>query len=143
MKRIIIISTTAIIAIILIALVFDWGRREALAPVVQNDLPIQVTIPKDNQEVKSPIKISGKAKGSWFFEGSFPINLVDSNGKIIASGVATSAESWMNEDFVNFSTELSFEKSTGTKRALLVLMKDNPSDQPELDMSIFIPVILK
>ncbi|MFA6227227.1 MAG: Gmad2 immunoglobulin-like domain-containing protein [Candidatus Paceibacterota bacterium] len=143
MKKSIIVLILIIVVIIFMALIFDWGRREVVAPSINSELPIQVVMPKDNQEVKSPIKISGKARGTWFFEGSFPIDLVDSNGNTIASGIATSSENWMTEDFINFSAEISYEKATNTKRVLLVLKKDNPSDNPDLDQNIFIPVILK
>ena len=46
-------------------------------------------------------------------------------------------------DYVNFTASLEYSKSTSTKHALLILSKDNPSDNPEFDQSIFIPVILK
>jgi len=123
--------------------VFDWGRKEVVAPTTLTELPIQVAFPKDNQDVRSPIKISGKARGSWFFEGSFPIDLVDASGNIIGQGIATSTSDWMTEDFIDFSSEISYTRPTSTARALLVLKKDNPSDNPDLDQSIFIPVILK
>ena len=147
MKKIFLILLIIIISIT--ALVFDWGRREAVLPITSQVatsteiLPINVSYPKEGQEVESPIKISGKARGFWFFEGSFPIQLVDTNGSIIASGIATSSGEWMTEDFVDFISEIEFVKPTSTKNALLVLMKDNPSDNPELDQSIFIPVVLK
>ena len=143
MKKSIIISLIIIIVFVLIALVFDWGRNKFPTTVVSTELPIQVSTPKDNQEVGNPIKISGKAKGTWFFEGSFPIQLVDSSGNILGHGIATSTEDWMTENFINFSAEISYTKATSTKRALLVLSKDNPSDNPDLDQSIFVPVILK
>jgi hypothetical protein len=148
MKKIFLILLIIII-ISITALVFDWGRREVVAPVTNQVstnteiLPINVSYPKEGQVVESPIKISGRARGFWFFEGSFPIQLVDTNGSIIASGIATSSGEWMTKDFVDFSSEIEFIKPTSTKNALLVLMKDNPSDNPEFDQSIFIPVVLK
>jgi hypothetical protein len=45
--------------------------------------------------------------------------------------------------FIDFNSEIEFIKPTSTINAILVLMKDNPSDDPELSQSIFIPVILK
>jgi hypothetical protein len=149
MKKAYIISAVVIVILILMALVFDWGRRGSETIGADNSvtgtssLPIILTYPKDNQEVRSPIKITGKARGTWFFEGSFPINLIDSNGNIIASSIATSTEDWMTSDFINFSSEISFVRPTSTTHALLVLKKDNPSDNPDLDQSIFVPVILK
>ncbi|MFA5934491.1 MAG: Gmad2 immunoglobulin-like domain-containing protein [Candidatus Paceibacterota bacterium] len=150
MKRLFLIILIIVILIIT-ALVFDWGRRDVVAPIIDQvststtvvASPIIVLYPREGQEVGSPIKISGKARGFWFFEGSFPIQLVDLNGSIIASGIATSSGEWMTEDFVDFSSEIEFVKPTSTKNVLLVLMKDNPSDNPDLDQSILIPVILK
>ena len=143
MKKSIIISISIIVVFVLVALVFDWGRKAPVTPVVSTELPIKVTTPKDNQEVGNPIKISGKVRGNWFFEGSFPVQLVDASGNTIGHGFATSTENWMTSDFINFSAEISYTKATSTRRALIVLSKDNPSDNPELDQSIFIPVILK
>ena len=44
---------------------------------------IKVSAPLQNDVVNSPLKVSGEAKGSWFFEGSFPISLKDSDGNIL------------------------------------------------------------
>jgi hypothetical protein len=50
---------------------------------------IYVTSPGPNQEIISPLIIEGKARGTWFFEGDFPVLLSDENGNILASGPAT------------------------------------------------------
>ncbi len=153
-----IISTTAIlIVLILLVLIFDWGRKGQLpglnnnistSTVEQNssstlDMPIVVSYPLDNQEVSSPIKIKGKARGYWFFEASFPIQLADIDGNIITTVIATAESDWMTTDFVNFTAEVNYDNASSTGPALLVLKRDNPSDNPEFDQSIFIPVILK
>ncbi len=149
MKKSIIFTIIILIIITLLVLIFDIGRKEVKTP--ENDInatstvgmPIVVNNIKDNQIVSNPIKIFGKARGNWFFEASFPIQLVDADGNILASTAAKADGDWMTTDFVNFSAELSYTKSTSTRRALLVLNKDNPSGNPDFDQSIFIPVILK
>lgn len=143
MRKLIVVFIVLIVIVVVTGLVFDWGRKEVVAPIQDQGLPIEVYFPKDNQEVKSPIKITGKARGFWFFEGSFPIDLVDSSGNIITSTIATSTEGWMTENFIDFSATLEFSKPTSTIHALLVLKKDNPSGNPDFDASIFIPVLLK
>ena len=159
MKKVIILSITVIVAIVLTALVFDWGRKvsqtEEINPntfpiedILQSststtDMPIVVNNIKDDQKVSSPITIEGKARGNWFFEATFPVQLVDAEGNIIATTTARAETDWTTTDFVNFTAVLDYEKSTTTSRALIVLSKDNPSDNPEFDQSIFIPVILK
>ena len=149
MKRFIIFTVIILIIITLLVLVFDWGRRGTkLSQIDVNststtEMPIVVNNIKDNQVVSNPIKIVGKARGNWFFEASFPIQLVDADGNILASTAAKAESDWMTNDFVNFNAELTYTKATSTRRALLVLNKDNPSGNPDFDQSIFIPVILK
>jgi hypothetical protein len=146
MKKTIIITAVLIVMLTVIFLIFDIGRKLAIAPGVNattTDVQIVVSYPEDNQEVSSPIKISGKARGNWFFEGSFPIQLVDTNGNTLGTSIATSSEDWMTTEFINFNSELSFEKSTSTRRAVLVLKKDNPSGISDFDQSVFVRVILK
>ncbi|MEK7661988.1 MAG: Gmad2 immunoglobulin-like domain-containing protein [Patescibacteria group bacterium] len=101
---------------------------------------IQVSYPKPGQKITSPLKISGKARGYWFFEASFPVILTDWDGKIIAEHYAKAEGEWMTEEFVSFTSEIKFEKPAYGERGFLILKKDNPSDRRELDDSISIPV---
>jgi hypothetical protein len=143
MKKFIFIFVLIVILIILSALIFDWGRNSSSIYPVVKDASVKIDLPKENQKVRSPIKISGQAKGNWFFEGSFPVEIVDTDGNILVSGFATSTEDWMTENFIPFSAILEFVKPTSTKNVLLVLKKDNPSGLSEYDESISIPLILK
>ncbi len=112
---------------------------------------IRISIPRPNQIIESPFTISGEARGYWFFEGDFPIILVDWDGKIIAEHFATASDTWMTEEFVSFEGVLEFEKPYDTaqdtpdfmKRGTLILRKDNPSDLPEHDDALEIPVYFK
>lgn len=92
-----------------------------------------------NQKVKSPLTIHGKARGTWFFEASFPIRVADGNGKNIGSAVAQAKGEWMTEDFVPFTATITFTKPT-TKDGTISLLKDNPSGLPENDDALVIPV---
>jgi hypothetical protein len=103
---------------------------------------IVVDLPQISAEISSPLAISGKARGKWYFEASFPVKLLDGNGKQIAIAPAQAQGEWMTQDFVPFSVTLTFEKPT-TATGTLVLQKDNPSDMRELDDSISIPVVFK
>ena len=143
MKKFIFIVVTVVILVTLVALTFDWGRSDISTELSIKESSIKVDYPKENEGIKSPVKISGQAKGIWFFEGSFPIEIVDTNGNIIVQSFATSSEDWMTENFIPFSATLEFIKPTSTKHVLLILKKDNPSGLPEYDDSISIPLILK
>jgi hypothetical protein len=103
---------------------------------------IIVDNPRPNQSIKSPLYISGKARGFWFFEASFPVMLVNWDGLIIAEGIATATEDWMTEEFVPFTANLNFtiDPSTYSNRGALILKKDNPSGLPEHDDALEMPI---
>ncbi len=101
---------------------------------------IQIDYPAPNSTIVNPLTITGKAKGSWFFEATFPVKLVDENGKEITAALAHASEDWMTEDFVFFTAEMTFDAvSPGSGK--LVFSKDNPSGLPENDESFELPVI--
>ena len=100
---------------------------------------IQVDEPTPNQSVKSPLIVTGKARGSWYFEASFPVQIYDADGTQLAAIPAQAQGDWMTEDFVPFKATVEFKKpitATGT----LVLKKDNPSGLPEHDAELRIPI---
>ncbi|OHA68867.1 MAG: hypothetical protein A3J68_01920 [Candidatus Wildermuthbacteria bacterium RIFCSPHIGHO2_02_FULL_48_16] len=100
---------------------------------------IRISTPRPNQTIYSPLVVQGEARGTWFFEASFPVRLFDGNGKEIALGIAQAQDEWMTESFVPFRTELTFENpetATGT----LVLEKDNPSGLPENADELRVPI---
>ncbi|MDD5710733.1 MAG: GerMN domain-containing protein [Candidatus Colwellbacteria bacterium] len=101
---------------------------------------IVVSSPAPGDTITSPLAIQGKARGYWFFEASFPVRLLDDNGQVLAQGIAETPLNWMTEDFVEFRANLSFSQPS-TEKGMLVLEKDNPSDMPENDGAVLIPVI--
>ena len=104
---------------------------------------IEVAFPKPNNEIVSPLTVTGQARGTWFFEASFPVVLTDWDGKIIASGIATAKEDWMTENFVPFEATLTFTKPAYKNNGFLILKKDNPSGLPEFDQAYEIPISFK
>ena len=93
--------------------------------------------------IQSPITIAGEARGTWFFEGDFPVVLTDWDGLIIAEGIAQAQSDWMVEDFVPFIVTLEFEKPTYKNNGALIFKKDNPSDLPENDDALEISIIFE
>lgn len=104
---------------------------------------IRLATPRPNQIIKSPLHIAGEARGSWFFEGSFPITLADGNGKIIGHGIATAGSDWMTEEFVPFIATIEFADPTYKNTGSLILKKDNPSGLPEHDDALEIPILFE
>jgi hypothetical protein len=91
------------------------------------------------QNIKSPLRITGEARGYWFFEASFPVKVLDENGKELGITPARALGEWMTEDFVPFEVTINFSTST-TRTGFVVFMKDNPSGLPENDNELRIPV---
>lgn len=109
----------------------------------QSDV-IVLDTPRPETIVTSPLHISGRARGNWFFEASFPVSLTDWDGRIIAQGVAEAKGDWMTEDFVPFEATVSFKTPVSGKgipdTGSLILKKDNPSGLPEYDDALEITV---
>ena len=96
--------------------------------------------------IENGVTVAGRARGNWYFEGSFPIELVNASGTVIAQGVATAEGEWMTTEFVPFTTTLEFQNpytegaAEALKQGILRLKRDNPSGMPEHDDSLDIPV---
>ncbi|MFA6365550.1 MAG: Gmad2 immunoglobulin-like domain-containing protein [Candidatus Paceibacterota bacterium] len=104
---------------------------------------IELTNPLPGQTISSPLTVTGRARGNWYFEASFPVMLTNWDGLIIAQAPAQAEGEWMTEEFVPFSVTLTFDENQLYERGSLILKKDNPSDLPEHDDALEIPVLLK
>ena len=100
---------------------------------------IEVYQPRPGELVSSPLKIEGRARGTWYFEGSFAVRLLDKNGREIAVVPAEAQDSWMTENWVDFSATLEFEKPDSEK-GYLVFEKANPSGLEEHDRELRVQV---
>jgi hypothetical protein len=90
-------------------------------------------------KVSSPLIVKGEARGTWYFEASFPVELLDGNGNQLALKPAQAQGDWMTEDFVPFSVTLTFPPPA-TATGTLMLRRDNPSGLPENEDWLAIPV---
>ena len=120
---------------------YDPDPAEEAAGKPSDDLSdiIIVDSPTPDQLISSPLIIEGKARGTWFFEATFPVKLLDYDGNVIMEYYAQTDEEWMTEDFISFRAELSYERPA-TDTGTLLLIKANPSDIREYDAQIEIPV---
>lgn len=107
--------------------------------IEKNDL-IRVSQPRPNAVVASPLTIRGEARGFWFFEASFPIQILDESGAVIAESFVQATDEWMTTEFVPFEATITFNKPTSLKGSL-VLKKDNPSGLPENGDELIIPIV--
>jgi hypothetical protein len=100
---------------------------------------ITVDTPQAGSTVAHAFTITGTARGSWYFEASFPIHLQNTSGTTIASTTARAQGDWMTEAFVPFQATINIP-TTYSGPATIVLEKDNPSGLPQNAASIQIPI---
>lgn len=88
----------------------------------------------------SPVTIKGRARGTWFFEASAPVDIVNWDGLIIGQGYISvdAPYSWMTTDFVPFTGTITYDATQlgPYKYGWIIMKKDNPSDDPALDESL-------
>src|SRR3989338_698665 len=113
----------------------DIGNANEKADLIRLDAP------QPGAVITSPLTVRGEARGTWFFEASFPLVLVDWDGKIIAEGYAQAQSDWMTEEFVPFEGTLTFTTPSYGERGALIAKKDNPSGLPEHDDALEIPIM--
>ena len=105
---------------------------------------IVVTNPTPGAVTGKPILVMGQARGPWFFEASFPVEVRDASGTVIANGYAEPANGadWMTEEFVPFSGTIEIPEDF-IGEATLVLKNSNASGLPERDRSVSFPITIE
>lgn len=103
---------------------------------------IQVELPYPGAVTGKEFSVKGKARGFYFFEASFPVELQTPAGDVLYTGIATAEGDWMTEDFVKFTAPMK-APSTFMGPAVLVLKNDNPSGMPEKDSSVSFPITVE
>jgi len=125
--------------IMVMALVIPGCHREAARDPAALPDRIELRTPLPDAIIQSPLTLEGRARGSWFFEASFPVYLLDAGGDTIAVIPATAQGQWMTQEFVPFKATLSFTPPASTT-GTLVLAKDNPSGLPEHAAELRVPI---
>lgn len=103
---------------------------------------IQVTSPLAGAIIAKEFTVSGKARGYWYFEGTFPAQLQTPGGSLLAEGVLTGQGNWMTEEFVPFHGEFRVSKKY-TGKVVLIIKNDNPSGLSEKESWLSIPLYIK
>lgn len=101
---------------------------------------VSVTSPLPKAIISSPVTILGEAKGPYYFEASFPVNILDENGTVVGQGFASAQSEWMTEDFVPFVATVTFTSPGAGKTGFIRLKNDNPSGDPARDKYFDLPI---
>ncbi len=103
---------------------------------------IKISSLRPAQKVASPLKITGEARGNWFFEAQFSAKMLGEKGEIIGEGIMTTDGGWMTAEFVPFAGEIVFKASDSAK-GKLILEKANPSGLAENNETLIVPVVFR
>jgi len=134
--------------LVLIVSLVIWFKSGAINPALtclysdnQNKIEtICVDGIKNNSLIKSPLTVTGRARGNWFFEASFPLELLSQDNQVLAQNHAQAEGDWMTTDLVPFIAELQFETPLEGDNGKLIFKNDNSSGLPENDAQLIIPV---
>jgi hypothetical protein len=118
----------------------EMERARIESQIAEKGNLIKVENIKFGEKISSPLRITGQARGNWYFEASFPIFLMDASNNVIVQSFATAKSEWMTTDFVPFEAEVEFTRPAGVNYGYLILKKDNPSGLPEYDDQLEIPI---
>ena len=103
---------------------------------------IVVDLPFPGAVTGKTFSVIGKARGNWFFEASFPLEVLDANGNLLYQGIGQATSDWMTTEFVPFKADIVIP-GTYIGKATLILRKDNPSAEPQYDASISFPFTIE
>jgi hypothetical protein len=116
-----------------------YQRSESAPATSTQESFVVVTSVLPNQIIDSPLTVTGRARGFWYFEGSFPLELVDASGKQISLKPVMAEGDWMTSEYVPFNMQFTFPQTDATS-GVLIFHKDNAQGGVEKDDAIRIPV---
>ena len=113
----------------------------AAQPAVSSDGHLKITFPLPHDLISDPVAITGTVTGGgWFFEGSFPIKILDGHGVIVGNGIAQAQGDWMSTGTVPFAATIRFGASCFGPTTIL-FAKDNPSGLPQNVGELRVPIV--
>ena len=118
----------------------DSSAATAPEPSTPPSKPVLVDSPTPGALISSPVSVTGRARGSMYFEAEFPVRLLDDHEKMIGTGVARAQGEWTTSDYVPFEASIVFHPPLTDSTGTLVFEKSNPSGQPEHDAEWRVPV---
>ncbi len=131
-----------------------FGTRRATPPLVTVPPTVEATYVNASADlvvVSSPLPgatvpamftVTGQARGTWYFEASFPLEVVSASGEQLVQMPVQAQGEWMTTNFVPFSAQITLP-ATYKGAAKIILRNDNPSGLPENEKRLTIPVVIQ
>jgi hypothetical protein len=150
-KEILIIIILGVIIVLLIGALFFIPSKKVLSPTVSG---IEVTSPRENEIISSPLKITGIVNGGGWagFENQIgTVGLFNSNGDELSNGVLEATTDWTKLP-TSFQATLIFDfnvppvfQNVGSPSSspYLLFKNENPSGDPSKDKTFSLPVKIK
>lgn len=95
-----------------------------------------------NSKVSGVVSYNGSIKGAYFFEGNILINVLDNNKNLLLGGYTMATSEWMTVEPVSFEGNIDFT-NLPKGPAYIEIHNDNPSDLPENDKNVLVPIIIE
>lgn len=146
MKKLPIFIVLIVLLVLAYFVLINGKEDEVVLPVEEasftyvnaSDDLITIELPYPDAVTGKEFSVIGKARGMWYFEASFPIDVLDKDGNILAQSFAEAQGEWMTEEFVPFKGNIKVPESY-MGPAILVLHKSNASGLPEHDAKVTFP----
>ena len=146
-KELWLIISLALIIVALAAVIL-WPAKAPTSSQQQNQqttlASIEIFSPQPDQEVASPLKITGVVRGDGWggFEGQVgSVKLLDYKGNQLAEAPLTATTEWTSLP-TSFETTLNFT-AANSGPATLMFHNENPSGDPARDRIFSLPVKVK
>lgn len=120
----------------------EWRVSKSYSYCLKPTLGEIVVIEPLTENISNSFYIYGKAKGNWFFEAEFPVQLYNQDNELIAQTNLRAMGDWMSSDFVYFSGSMEFnlDKELLGQKGYLRFFSANPSGLIENQKVFEIPV---
>lgn len=138
-KEFILIIVLAIIIVVLLGFFFLLPAKNNPQPIVSG---IEITSPKENSEISSPLEIQGVAYWGGFEGQAGTVKLYDNNGNLLGTAILTATSDTWTSTPITFKTTLIF-RSDKDQLGALIFHNENPSGLPQYDTQFVLPVKIK
>ncbi len=102
---------------------------------------VKVKDPKKNSVIGEAFDLKGEARGYWYFEGQFPVSVIDDTGYIVAQGTAKALGDWKTTSMVPFEVHIDVTSIARSEAGIIKIIRDEQKGSNA--QYVEVPVIFK